>query len=460
MTQDRLTRQEISWLLAQEARGAARALREGLSQPPPALDTHAAPVESGPVVSGLDTLTGAMSLLSDLQTGSTSGRRGRIDLASLLYDLAPHARIAIEPGGGTEVFGDEDELRRMLHLLVTQSVGEITIGTAAPEIRIERDGEFVRVGVELGPDSSANADLERRWLSRMAVHHGGRLELARGRQTIVLPADGATERREVEELRKELVEAQQLGEAYARELASVFNEARERQSSLPHPRSLGDSESFDRVAMLARASGRKLREWLEELRQDIDSATQVLEGEAAEALTKRLTGGAELLADLTSLGECPTTEQPVAVKLSELAERIAGGLDARAARRGVRIEVEASDTASAVIARGAVGTLLRALLVNAIASTPAGDAVRATLEMESARLSIVVSDGGPAVATSSLQALLEQRSDPQTMGRGGGPSLVTAHTVVTRLGGRLGVRTGADGRTEFWAEIPTSAPAL
>jgi len=32
VSQERLTRHEISWLLAQEARGAAKALREGVSQ--------------------------------------------------------------------------------------------------------------------------------------------------------------------------------------------------------------------------------------------------------------------------------------------------------------------------------------------------------------------------------------------------------------------------------------------
>ena len=38
VSNERLTRQELSWLLAQEARGAAKALREGVSamtQPPP-----------------------------------------------------------------------------------------------------------------------------------------------------------------------------------------------------------------------------------------------------------------------------------------------------------------------------------------------------------------------------------------------------------------------------------------
>src|SRR5262245_44593110 len=196
VSQERLTRHELSWLLAQEARGAAKALRDEVvkvqrfSDPPPA-----------PVETTLDALDGAIEMLSALNKGAKSaatGRRGRIDLAALVYEVAPTARIAIEPGAGTEVFGDEADLRRMLHLLVTQA----SAGASQSEVRIRRQGDSVKISVDLGPDVAATGELERRWLSRMATRHGGHFELDGGTQTIRLQADGASDQREVFELRQ------------------------------------------------------------------------------------------------------------------------------------------------------------------------------------------------------------------------------------------------------------------
>src|SRR3954471_3053537 len=129
VSQERLTRHEISWLLAQEARGAARALREGVSQlrqGPAGSEPRIVnmPSEAPAVETTLDALDDAISMLSELNTGArgaTKARRGRIDLAALLMDLSPNTRLAIEPGAGTEVFGDEQDLRRMLNMLVTQA---------------------------------------------------------------------------------------------------------------------------------------------------------------------------------------------------------------------------------------------------------------------------------------------------------------------------------------------------
>ena len=222
VSQDRLTRQELSWLLAQEARGAAKALREGVAQRGVAAPAVVEIQEAPAVETNLDALDDAISRLSELQMGQASkARRGRIDLAALLCEIVPNARIAMETGSGTEVFGEESELRRMLHVLASSTNSDpASAETTRTDLSIRREGDWVRIAVDLGPDSSATAELERRWLSRMATRHGGRLELEGGKETLILPADRATE--EVAELRKELEQAQQLGEAYARELAAVF----------------------------------------------------------------------------------------------------------------------------------------------------------------------------------------------------------------------------------------------
>src|SRR5215510_10764588 len=229
---DRLTRQELTWLLTQEARSAAEKLRKGVA----VLSTEIRGQTDPPapnVEPELDALDDAMKMLATLHTGSaTRSRRGRIDLAALLWEVAPNARVSIEPGSGTEVFGDESELRRMLQVLVG-STNFASSGSemGAPELSIRREGSEIRVSVMLGPDSSANAETERAWLSRMATRYGGRLELEGATESILLPADGANDQREVADLRRELEAAQRQGEAYARELAAVFS-----YSQSPPPR--------------------------------------------------------------------------------------------------------------------------------------------------------------------------------------------------------------------------------
>ena len=119
VTKGKLTRQELGWLLMQEAQTAAERLRTGVhalkSQAPPPPDI---PIEAVQVDDTFNALDDAMRMLSSLhkQPVSIRGRRGRIDVASLIWEVAPDARVSIEPGSGTEVFGDEAELRRMLHV--------------------------------------------------------------------------------------------------------------------------------------------------------------------------------------------------------------------------------------------------------------------------------------------------------------------------------------------------------
>jgi hypothetical protein len=298
VSQERLTRHEISWLLAQEARGAARALREGVSQlrqgPPGETRIVNAPSEAPAVETTLDALDDAISMLSDLNTAGRGGkaRRGRIDLAALLMDLTPSTRIAIEPGAGTEVFGDEQDLRRMLNMLVTQA-GSTQSGAA--EVTIRRQAEWVKISVELGPDAGAQ-ELERRWLSRMATRHGGWVELEGGTQAIFLPADGASDQREVVELRKELEQAQQLGEAYARELATVLSAGDIRTEPPPPVAPRGGSQRFETLQAAALGLSRSLKSLVEGLRADASVAVDELGEQAplAQSLHRRVAAAGEL----------------------------------------------------------------------------------------------------------------------------------------------------------------------
>jgi two-component system OmpR family sensor kinase len=179
VSSDRLTRNELTWLLTQEARSAAQKLRLGVGMPiageallPPPPDEG-----SGGVETTLNRLDEAVSALASLHGQPLPrGRRGKVDLAALLWEVAPEARVQIEMGEGTTVFGDESELRRMLLVLLGQS-GDPTGASARSEVMVRREGDDVKVGVNLGPDKPPTFETERAWLARMATRYGGRLVL-------------------------------------------------------------------------------------------------------------------------------------------------------------------------------------------------------------------------------------------------------------------------------------------
>ncbi|MEZ4375012.1 MAG: hypothetical protein R3B07_29640 [Polyangiaceae bacterium] len=118
----------------------------------------------------------------------------------------------MSPGAGTEVFGDEAGLRRMLQVLVTRTHRR---RRCAPNLSSAAAAAGSTSAWELGPDHGGYGQ-DRVPLAQPdgAAPHGGRLELEGGiggfcRQT---PA----QRERMTELRRELEQAQQLGEAYAR----------------------------------------------------------------------------------------------------------------------------------------------------------------------------------------------------------------------------------------------------
>jgi hypothetical protein len=444
VSNERLTRQELSWLLAQEARGAAKALRDGVTQ----LKAPAIEIDSVPdVATNLDALDDAIERLTQLQSGSQGkARRGRIDLAALLYEVAPNARIAIEPGAGTEVFGEEGELRRMLHVLVSQTNTDPTSAAASsPAITIRRQDEWVKITVELGPDSSATAELERRWLSRMAVRHGGRLELEGGTESVLLPADGASDQREVVELRKELEQAQQLGEAYARELATMLAQGDAPPSEFPPPLSEG-GERFEALLSGTAALARPLRSLLEGIKTDCAELGQSL-GEnhpLSQALSRRVTAGMELLAEMERVAQCPRNEPDRELDLAELVREAVSASDTRAARHGVTLALEGGGEPIPLHKpKSGMVLLLRALVDHAISATPRDS--RVVVRLDGARLT--VEDGGPVVPLASRRHVSRRLVDPAALGRPGGPALLVADAAAAAFGVELGLGETENGRS-------------
>ncbi len=456
VTNDRLTRHEISWLLAQEAKGAAKALREGvtrLTNPPPAGNETTATAPS--VHTTLDALDGAIGILSALQAqpgAQPVHRRGRIDLAALLYDVAPQARIKMAPGEGTEVFGDERELRRILHMLVNQTHANPSGAglTASPEVDIRRDGEFVRISVDLGPDSSATTEIERRWLSRMAVQHGGRLEFKGGRQSVFLPADGATDQREVVELRKELEQAQQLGEAYARELAGFFASGLDSAESPAEQEAPGSSERFETILGIAAGLDGTLKDWLEQLREDASLAAREIgdRSELTQRLMRRQTFMQDHVRELSAIARCPADEPRAKLDAVAVTHEAIDGFEARCARGQIRVVLEAPESCMITTYPEAFKLLMRSLLNHAITATPQGKSVEIEILPHPDELWIHVTDAGPNVPQKARRDVLNHALAPARLGRPGGISLLVAHAAAGRLGGTLALSEAANARTQ------------
>lgn len=410
------------------------------------------PGETPGVETTLDALDDAISMLSDLNTGArgaAKARRGRIDLAALLMDLSPNTRLAIEPGAGTEVFGDEQDLRRMLNLLVTQA-GSATQGGAA-EVKIRRQAEWVKISVELGPDAGAQ-ELERRWLSRMATRHGGWVELEGGTQSIFLPADGASDQREVVELRKELEQAQQLGETYARELASVLAAGDIRTEPPPPVAPRGGSQRFEALQCAALGLSRTLKGTIDGLRADASLATKEL-GEAsplAQSLNKRAASLAEVVADLAIASECPFDEPKSEVSVADLAKAAVADAEPRALRHGVVVELKGPASLKLSTRPKTLQALLRALVHHAISATPREGNV--TLSVYAVETGILISaqDGGPSVTEAHRTDVLRNRTDPSAFGRPSGVTLLLAEAAAESLGSTLELRDGPDGQAEVW----------
>jgi hypothetical protein len=458
VTAGRLTRQELGWLLAQEARGAAKMLRKDvtlLTQPPPPEPAVVAiKMPEVRLESTLDMLDDTIGMWSELDAPGSSGgrgRRGRIDLAALMVELLPGASVSLEPGAGTEVFGEETEIRRMLHVLIseTNSPGGGR-ETRRAAVTIRRDHEWVKIAVDLGPDVSASMDLERRWLSRMAVRMGGRLDLERGTMALVLPADASADQSEVADLRKELEQAQQLGEAYARELASVFVASDPKESGARSDERTVAQRRFELLLSLASALHRALDPVFRGLADGLDRTT------SADLLEINLSAGQDVLSEIARVAACPATESVEKVDVARaLAEAVQYG-ETRGARQGVRIDLDGPASLSLATKPRALGLLFRALIDGAVTATPRDGVVSVALVSESGRSRVRIRDGGPAVPSRARAELLEHQVDPAAFGRPPGPSVLIAHTVLAYLGGTLRLGDAEDGGAVTEAELPAA----
>lgn len=469
---DRLTKNELSWLFAQEARSAASKLRAGVTIPPPDAEPVIMDESSSGVEGALNRLDEAVSALASLHGHPVArGRRGKIDMAALLWEIAPEAKVQIEMGEGTTVFGDEAELRRMLQVLVAQSGGDPSGSSGTQEISVRRREDLVRIEVALGPDTSATHETERAWLSRMAVRYGGRLDLEGGVQVLSLAAEVDETQRELDSLKKELAAAQAQGEAYARELAALFSRgetAAGPPSAGPRPshRAPGD-DSLAVLVAATRTIGAELRGILSAIGREIaplrGHSGDV--GEAAGSVGRHVTAASEVLSDLARLGTCPLGELPRLVDVAEMLRDLVRDEAARTARHDVKVVVTGADSAQDVLPAGAFAVLLHTLFAHALDATPPGDTITLHLEAPapvgadegSPDLVVTFEDGGAALGPGALAGILSREFETLAPGRRASIALVSAHALATHLRMHLSIEphTGRGARVRL--DIPRLA---
>ncbi len=447
MSKGRLTRHELSWLLTQEAQNAAERLRVGVqflrtqAPPPPADDDPAQGVEHS-----LDALDDVMKMLSNLNQRAQpqapsipAGRRGRIDIAALIVEAVPDARVSIEPGSGTEVYGDEADFRRMIQVLVGQGSGE------GASITVRRDGDDVKVAVVLGPDSSPTAETERAWLSRVALRYGGRHELEGGSEVLVFPADGASDRNESAALRKELDEARKQGEVYARELAAVFDRGEEvtAASTIPPAPGVPSTARFSAMTKLCAGIASELRNALGPAKNDLASMRRHdVTDEQLDTLRRRIGHTTDIVTGLAAMGELRADEMEIEVDLVELARGTVRALANMAERAEVKVSVSVTPEGSrAYVRRGAkaLGVLVREIVVHAIEASPRGSSVAITVVAAegNAGARLIVDDSGSALPASSRRSFLALETHAGSYGRPSGLPIFLAAELAACQGAML-----------------------
>jgi hypothetical protein len=446
MSKGRLTRQELSWLLTQEAQNAAERLRVGVqvlrTQAPPPPDVVIQEDPGHHVDASLDALDDVMKMLSNLNQRQSSSlpavaaRRGRIDLAALIVEVAPEARVSIEPGSGTEVYGDEADFRRMIQILIGHGTGE------GSSVTVRRDGDDVRISTSLGPDSSPTAGTERAWLSRMALRYGGRHDLEGGNETLVLPAEAAADRSEREALRKELDEARAQGEVYARELAAVFERGEEVAtiSSVPPAPGPPAAERFATITKVCAGVASELRATLGPLTRDLGALRRHdVTDEQLDTLRRRLSHTQELVASLRSIGSLPAQELETEVDLVEIARAAARDGNAFGERNQVKVVVKVPEGARVYARCGAkaVGALARELVAHAVTASPKGAVVDISASDDPAGPRLVVDDAGSPLPASGRRAFLALETHAGQYARPSGLPIFMAAELAACVGARL-----------------------
>jgi len=173
----------------------------------------------------------------------------------------------------------------------------------------------------------------------------------------------------------------------------------------------------------------------------------------------------ELVIDLLELADLERPDAPLELKdwdLGQIARDLGATFTELAARRGLKVTVEARAGVHARVDRKRLELALRNLLDNAVKYTEAGSITLRVEPVGEDRVRVAVIDTGRGVAAEHLPRLFERfyrvdRGRSRDQG-GTGLGLSIVKHVIQLHGGRLGVDSKPGVGSTFWFEIPTAGP--
>jgi two-component system, OmpR family, sensor histidine kinase CiaH len=253
-----------------------------------------------------------------------------------------------------------------------------------------------------------------------------------------------------------LVLASMLGAAYAtRALVPIRASLHAQREALRRQREFAADASHELRTPLT-----IVRSSVEDLRLHEDQPVAQV-GTALDDIDAEVGHLTSLVEDLLLLarsdsGALDMTLQPV--EMGDIAADAAFAMMSPASARGVRIAVDPEP----VMVSGdplRLRQVVTILVDNAVRHSPDGGEVRVRVRHERSTAQLVVEDEGPGVRPEDLPHVFDRFWRAQTSPSGGtGLGLAIAATIVTRMGGRIGVADRATGGAAFTVELPVLAP--
>jgi signal transduction histidine kinase len=192
--------------------------------------------------------------------------------------------------------------------------------------------------------------------------------------------------------------------------------------------------------------------------------------DASSAVREELGGVVEeidatshLVDDLLLLARLDSAELPLQREhgdLGAIAGAAATSLTPLAEAAGLSLAVEASSELPVYADAGRIRQVVRILLDNAIAYTPAGGSVRVGVERHGGRGRVTVRDTGPGIAAAEHARVFERfyRADRARSRKTGGTGLglAIARALVLAHGGEIGLQSQPGHGTTVWFNLPLS----
>jgi signal transduction histidine kinase len=225
-------------------------------------------------------------------------------------------------------------------------------------------------------------------------------------------------------------------------------------------------EAFERQRAFIADASHELKTPLTLIRIDTEVLQSALQNSDDRELANEVLAETDrmsaILSDLLTMARLDAGVLDMARKpfdLSNLLMEEAERFKLRATRKGVRLEVRATDELLASGDPARTGQILAALLDNALRFTPPGGSVEVTARKQDGRVEATVTDTGPGVPPEHLPHIFErfyraEAARSRADGGGTGIGLAIARDLARAQEGDLEAENAKDGGAVFRLKLP------